>query len=94
MGLDKLYYKYNIPIILFTPYAFMPLANDAVKYNFPSVFNSTYTENCAEKSACAIEHMFVLGVYFDGNDTDTDLYPFPLADIQPETLSHMTLIAF
>nr|DAZ82181.1 MAG TPA: hypothetical protein [Caudoviricetes sp.] len=39
-------------------------------------------------------YKFVLGVYFDGNDIDALLYPLPLAIIHPETLSHMTLIAF
>lgn len=94
MVLDRLYYRYNIAHILLVPYAFIPLQYDAVKYNFPSVFNSVYIENCAEKSACPIAYRFVLGVYFDGNDIDALLYPLPLADIHPETLSHMTLIAF
>ena len=72
----------------------MPLLYDADKYNLPSVFNSTYTENCAEKSATIIAHIFTLGVYFDGSCMDTFLYPLPLAVIHPETLSHVTLIAF
>lgn len=55
------------------PYEFIPLAYDAVKYNLPSVFNSTYTENCAEKSAAPMAHIFTLGVYFDGSCMDTFL---------------------
>lgn len=94
MVLDRLCYKYNIPDILLIPYEFIPLLYDAVKYNLPSVFNSIYTENCAEKSAIPIEYVFTLGVYFEGSDTDADLYPLPLAVIHPETISHMTLIAF
>lgn len=73
MALDRPRYKYNIPDILRTPYAYMPLLYDAVKYNLPSVFNSIYTENCAEKSAKPTEYTSVLGVYFDGNDIDADL---------------------
>lgn len=72
----------------------MPFQYNTVKYNLPSVFNSTRILNCTEKSASPLKYIFVFGLYSDGSCTDAVLKPFPLAVIKPDVRSHITLNAF